>query len=210
MLPLFPLSLVAFPTEPVNLHIFEPRYRELTRWCVAEDEPFGIVPYVDGNLRSWGTEMRILSIEKEYENGEMDIRTVGTRIFQLVDFHNPMPGHLFAGGNVRYATGYQVFDGEAPNTEIVLSLWRQFLQWANLEMPLKSNQEMPLSFQLGHKVGLPLEEEYLLLQIGTENHRLAYLANHLQLLVDTLEKTAKARHMISLNGHFKSINPPNL
>ncbi|RZK88875.1 MAG: peptidase, partial [Hymenobacter sp.] len=31
LLPLFPLNLVAFPGEKLNLHIFEPRYRELVR-----------------------------------------------------------------------------------------------------------------------------------------------------------------------------------
>ncbi|MFC7668758.1 hypothetical protein ACFQT0_16325 [Hymenobacter humi] len=32
MLPLFPLNLVVFPGEKLNLHIFEPRYR---RWCAS-------------------------------------------------------------------------------------------------------------------------------------------------------------------------------
>lgn len=209
MLPLFPLSLVSFPTEPVNLHIFEPRYRELTRWCLAESQPFGIVPYIDGKLMKWGTEMRIVAIEKEYESGEMDIRTVGTSIFHIRDFHNPMPGHLFAGGIVQYTEGYQIHDPKASNTDVVLSLWKQFLGLTGLSMSLVSAFEIPYSFQLGHKVGLPLEEEYVLLQINTENHRLAYLANHLKTVVEILEKTAQAKHMISLNGHFKSIDPLN-
>lgn len=208
MLPLFPLSLVSFPTEPVNLHIFEPRYQELTRWCLTESQPFGIVPFIEGKLMSWGTEMQIMSIEKEYESGEMDIRTIGRRIFNLKDFQNPMPGHLFAGGNVRYATAYQIHDTKATNTDIVLSLWEQFLHLTGLKMTLASHEVVPYSFQLGHKVGLSIEEEYLLLQISTENHRLAYLANHLQSVVDILEKTAQAKHMISLNGHFKTIDPP--
>lgn len=208
MLPLFPLALVSFPTEPVNLHIFEPRYQELTRWCLAETQPFGIVPYIDGKLMPWGTEMRIVAVEKEYDSGEMDIRTVGTSVFQLQDFQNPFPGHLFAGGNVRYSQGYQVYDIKAANTDIVLSLWEQFLTLTGLTMPLASPSETPYSFQLGHKVGLPIEEEYFLLQINTENHRLAFLANHLRSVVDILEKTAQAKHMISLNGHFKSIEPP--
>jgi Lon protease-like protein len=32
-IPIFPLSIVVFPGENLNLHIFEPRYRQLIREC---------------------------------------------------------------------------------------------------------------------------------------------------------------------------------
>lgn len=41
-LPLFPLQLVLFPGEPVPLHIFEPRYRQLLSDCLDGDARFGI------------------------------------------------------------------------------------------------------------------------------------------------------------------------
>ncbi len=41
-LPLFPLQLVLFPGEPVPLHIFEPRYRQLLEDCLEGDARFGI------------------------------------------------------------------------------------------------------------------------------------------------------------------------
>lgn len=207
MLALFPLALVAYPTSPLNLHIFEPRYQELTRWCIAESQPFGIVPYIGNRLMGWGTEMRIVSVDKEYPTGEMDIRTVGTGVFELLEFANPAPGHLFAGGRVKYVEGFEWHNPKAANTEIVLNLWEKFLELMGANMPLLPPEEIPYSFQLAPKVGLPIEEEFTLLQIATENHRLAMLANHLQAIVEVLEKTVKAKHMISLNGHFKTIDP---
>ena len=42
-IPLFPLGLVLLPGEPVPLHIFEPRYKEMVRVCLDGDHPFGIV-----------------------------------------------------------------------------------------------------------------------------------------------------------------------
>lgn len=42
-LPLFPLNTVLFPTMPINLHIFEPRYIEMIELCLQEKKPFGIV-----------------------------------------------------------------------------------------------------------------------------------------------------------------------
>jgi Lon protease-like protein len=42
-LPMFPLSAVLFPHASMPLHVFEPRYRELMRDCLAGDARFGIV-----------------------------------------------------------------------------------------------------------------------------------------------------------------------
>ncbi len=44
-LPLFPLQLVLFPGEPVPLHIFEPRYRQLLADCLDGDARFGITSH---------------------------------------------------------------------------------------------------------------------------------------------------------------------
>ncbi len=42
-LPLFPLDMVLFPGAEASLQIFEPRYREMLRDCIADDRRFGIV-----------------------------------------------------------------------------------------------------------------------------------------------------------------------
>lgn len=40
---MFPLGTVLFPHAPLPLHVFEPRYRALTRTCLAADGRFGVV-----------------------------------------------------------------------------------------------------------------------------------------------------------------------
>lgn len=42
-LPLFPLPVVLFPSAPMPLHIFEPRYRRMVARCLEEDRRFGLV-----------------------------------------------------------------------------------------------------------------------------------------------------------------------
>src|SRR5437868_10301767 len=42
-LPMFPLGMVLFPTQLLPLHVFEPRYREMTRDLLAGDGRFGVV-----------------------------------------------------------------------------------------------------------------------------------------------------------------------
>ena len=48
-IPIFPLNLVAFPGEVINLHIFEPRYQQLIRECYEEKKMFGI-PVVENGI----------------------------------------------------------------------------------------------------------------------------------------------------------------
>lgn len=35
--------MVLFPGAPVSLHIFEPRYQQMIRYCLSENRPFGVV-----------------------------------------------------------------------------------------------------------------------------------------------------------------------
>jgi uncharacterized protein len=42
-LPMFPLGTVLFPGQVLPLVVFEPRYRALTRECLATDRRFGVV-----------------------------------------------------------------------------------------------------------------------------------------------------------------------
>ena len=74
-LPLFPLNIVAFPGETLNLHIFEPRYKELITDCIKSDYVFGIPSFVKNKIEV-GTTAKILKIEKTYEDGRMDIAWV--------------------------------------------------------------------------------------------------------------------------------------
>ncbi len=67
ILPMFPLGTVLFPGAVLPLHVFEPRYRALTGWCLEHDSPLGIVliergsEVGGGDVRfSVGTEARIV------------------------------------------------------------------------------------------------------------------------------------------------------
>ena len=59
MLPLFPLSLIVFPNEPLNLHVFEPRYRQLVLDCIEDKQTFGIPPFLNEELQDYGANVTI-------------------------------------------------------------------------------------------------------------------------------------------------------
>jgi len=79
-IPLFPLNIVAFPGEEINLHIFEPRYKQLINDCLDNKTTFGIPSYVKSKI-DLGTETEICSITKKYPDGRMDIKTRGVKVF---------------------------------------------------------------------------------------------------------------------------------
>jgi len=41
-LPIFPLNMVLFPGAPIQLHIFEQRYRQMIGRCLEQNTPFGV------------------------------------------------------------------------------------------------------------------------------------------------------------------------
>lgn len=48
-LPLFPLGMVLFPSGRMKLRIFEPRYVNLVKFCMKEQQGFGVVGIAQGN-----------------------------------------------------------------------------------------------------------------------------------------------------------------
>ena len=84
LIPLFPLSIVLFPGQAVPLHIFEQRYRLMTRYCIETQSPFGIVFVHEENLAEIGCSALIVKTLKEYEDGRSDILTAGQSAFHLI------------------------------------------------------------------------------------------------------------------------------
>lgn len=74
-LPMFPLGTVLFPHMPLPLHVFEMRYRQLTRDCLRSGREFGVVLIERGSevgggesRFSVGTVARIVT-EAEFPDG---------------------------------------------------------------------------------------------------------------------------------------------
>ncbi len=204
-LPLFPLNLVAYPTENLNLHIFEPRYRQLINECLEEQKTFGIPAFINNKLPGYGTEMKILSLSKSYEDGRMDIKTKGLKVFRMLNFQNPVPNKLYAGGRVAYVEDTDTPDGVISELLLQLDRLHHILQ-TKVDF---DTQLQPFSYQIGHKVGLSQEEEYHLLTIDSETERQRYILRHLNKVVPVMSEMERTKERIKLNGHFKNLDPLN-
>ncbi|WP_298358017.1 LON peptidase substrate-binding domain-containing protein [Runella sp.] len=204
-LPFFPLNLVAYPTENLNLHIFEPRYRQLINECLEEQKTFGIPAFINNKLPGYGTEMQIVSLSKSYEDGRMDIKTKGLKVFRMLNFQNPVPNKLYAGGRITYVEDTDTPDGVISELLLQLDRLHHILQTkVNFD-----TQVQQFSYQIGHKVGLSQEEEYHLLTIDSETERQRYILRHLNKVVPVMSEMERTKERIKLNGHFKNLDPLN-
>jgi Lon protease-like protein len=199
-LPLFPLNLVAYPGELLNLHIFEPRYRQLIGECIEDDSTFGIPVYMNNGLPGYGTEMVVSELVERYDDGRLDIRTRGIRVFRIVHFQNPAPGRLYAQGEVQlYAepeTGLSVMP------ELQLAVERLYAL-LNMRPEKHAGHMQPFSYQIAHQVGLPIEGEYELLTLEAEAERQAFILDHLNQTLPVLEDMERTKERIRMNGHFR-------
>jgi ATP-dependent Lon protease len=208
-LPLFPLRLVVFPGEKLNLHIFEPRYRQLVHECHDEGITFGINAFVNDMMVPLGTEMRLLKIEKHYPNGEMDIRTEGVGLYKIDAYYKEAKGKLYDGADVRpLASQTQLIDFTV-SKKILDSVKEMFdLLSINKDLPLTAEEVD--TFKLGHYVGFSIDQEYELLCIPTEAERQKYMLKHLEHVMPVVREMDHLRQRALLNGHFKNIVPPKI
>ncbi|RED99891.1 LON peptidase substrate-binding domain-containing protein [Marinoscillum furvescens] len=202
-IPLFPLNSVVFPGEELNLHIFEPRYKELVNDCLQTKTTFGIPSYVLTKIE-YGTEVEILDVSKRYDDGRMDIKTRGLRVFKVQDFQNPWQNKQYAGGPVELL---EVEQDQEESLQLKFSeLCRALFEWLHMEEEITISEDTSM-YKVIHKIGLKPEEEYILLKMRSERQRQHFVIEHLEQLIPALERAERAKEKIRLNGHFKHFDP---
>lgn len=203
-IPIFPLRIVVFPGEALNLHIFEPRYRQLIRECFEEKKPFGIPPVLEKDLQHLGTLMELTELAKEYPDGRMDIRTRGVSVFRVLHRVDEVPEKLFGGAIVTYPDNVIETGGSMLAKKIIAEVKRLY-ELLNEQDRFPEGKALN-SYDLGHLVGLNLEQEYELLGIFTELQRLEYLRRHLSSMVPVIQELEAMKARIRRNGHFRNLS----
>ena len=102
-MPMFPLGMVMLPTMVVPIHVFEPRYRQMTQDCLEGDREFGVV-----------------LIERGSEVGGGDIRTDAGTVARIINAQELPDGRwgLIAEGLRRIRVFRWLEDDPYPQAEI--------------------------------------------------------------------------------------------
>ena len=206
-LPLFPLNLVVYPGEKLNLHIFEPRYKQLINDCFASDATFGIPAFIQNKVCTLGTEVKIISIEKTYPNGEMDIKTRGLGIIKVLDFFKQAPNKFYPAGTVEDVNIIQ--DGEEKLKFKITGLLQQLHSILGIQKLFIDLPDTYKIYDIAHHIGLSIEKEYELLAAESEYERQLLVLEHLEQIMPIVTQTEKLKERVKMNGHFKNIKPPS-
>lgn len=200
-IPLFPLELVLFPGQATPLHIFEPRYRQMTRHCIDSQTPFGIVFSSGVILAQTGCSAMIVKVLKEYDDGRSDILAAGQNAFRLIQTHDGKP---YLEADVEYLE--EDFVGvESTVSKRLEQLCDQCHQLLYGEDAPRFEVDGGISLAYHVASELPIEPSVRqsLLEIRSEAARQARLVDHLAQWYPQLQKREHVREKSAGNGHGK-------
>ncbi|HEY6763334.1 MAG TPA: LON peptidase substrate-binding domain-containing protein [Candidatus Sulfotelmatobacter sp.] len=197
LLPLFPLDVVLFPGIPLPLHIFEPRYKEMIGECLAAHSEFGIVRAQEQGLCEIGCTAEIVSVTKEYSDGRLDIVTEGRNRFEILQLNQDRS--LLRGDVLPIADESGTPDSAA--TSRAVRLHAQILAIAGAVQDLSAANQAMLSFYLAGSLPLDLDFKQKLLELRSEDLRIASLVEYFGALLPKLHHASRARSSVSGNGH---------
>ena len=202
-IPIFPLGIVVYPGEDLNLHIFEPRYKQLTKECHEQKKPFGIPTVIEKKVQDYGTLVEVIEITKVHDNGEMDIKTKGQRVFRILEVIREVPDKLYSGAIVNYPESYE--QGNPEMMRKVMAGIRDLHELLKVNKDFKKSDEEIKCYDVAHHIGLSLEEEYELLMLSDERQRQEYVKRHLTKVIPMVAGMEQLKEKIKLNGHFKNL-----
>ncbi|MBO9633573.1 MAG: LON peptidase substrate-binding domain-containing protein [Chitinophagaceae bacterium] len=204
-IPIFPLAVVVYPGEVMHLHIFEPRYKQLIRECKDNGKPFGIPSVLNEKVQDMGTLVEVAEIVQEYQNGELDIRTKGLKVFRILEVIKKVPDKLYSGAIVNYPDN----DDDAGNRLLMQKVVhgvKELHRMLNVSKDFRKSDEDLLSYDVAHHAGLSLEEEYEVLMLMKELHRQEYIRRHLEKVLPMLQEMEQLKEKVKLNGHFRNLS----
>jgi ATP-dependent Lon protease len=198
-IPLFPLNVVLLPGADLPLHIFEPRYREMVKNCMEEKSEFGMLLSLPKGVARVGCTAEILDVVKRYDDGRMDILTVGRAPFRVVELFTE---DTLLEGHVDYLE-----DREIPaNPRIQRELVELFeacytLIFEDYPKNLEGASPEELSYLVAAALPMELLWKQQILELRSEADRQERLVTYLREWAPHLQKSEAMRQRAGGNGH---------
>lgn len=188
-LPLFPLPMLILPGETTALHLFEPRYLEMLKGCLAKPNPTGdfVIAYQEGGRSpEQGCAVVVRKVVRENDDGTRDILVEGKRTvrllarFQVHAYDSVRAEDMFPHGE----------DWDEELATRVYALHRQLIVACTGDEPPDAfyQRREQLSFAVAACSGFTVEEKQRLLAFSTENERLDYVRGHLETVLPFLQR----------------------
>jgi Lon protease-like protein len=202
--PLFPLGIVALPSESVPLHIFEERYRRMIEHCLQAPESssegeFGIVWLSERELKHVGCACLVEQVLDRMDDGRLNIVVRGIRPFSLLERQDDLP---YPAGLVEFVTeDVEEIDPEA--AAAAHELYRELVREAT-DREIEDAELAQLdAYRMAATVEFAVEAKQELLELRSENARLRLLSTLLQNAIERLDLVERAQARALSNGKVR-------
>ena len=198
-LPLFPLGIVALPSELVPLHIFEERYKTMIGECLDRESEFGIVWVSEDGLKQTGCACVVAQVLERMPDGRMNIVCRGTRPFRLVEQHQDVP---YPAGVVEWLE-----DKTEPLDEETVSAARdaynELVEQATDEPAEPERLASMDAYDMAATVDFGLDAKQGLLDLRSENARLRLVTRLFRAAIKRLDFIERAQARARSNGKVR-------
>jgi Lon protease-like protein len=202
--PLFPLGIVALPSESVPLHIFEQRYRTMIERCLEPERgsaggEFGILWLSDEELKPIGCACEIERVLERTQDGRLNILARGTRVFRLLERQHDLP---YPAGVIEFIVEqHEQLDGEAAGA--ARSLYRELVMQATDRELEPAELEAMNAYSMAATVEFEADAKQQLLELRSENARLRLVAQLLKAAIERLALVERAQVRALSNGKVR-------
>ena len=198
--PLFPLGIVALPTESVPLHIFEDRYRAMIEECMEGESEFGIVWLAADELKPVGCACEIESVLDREDDGRFTILVRGTRVFRLLERQDDLP---YPAGVVEFVAEHdEALDEQAARE--AHELYGELVEQATDRVLEPQELKAMSAYAMAGTVDFGTDAKQELLELRSENARLRLLTLLFRAAIKQMELFERAQLRARSNGkvHF--------
>ena len=204
IIPIFPLGLVLLPEMSLPLHIFEERYKLMTKVCLEQNIEFGIVYFIGKQFQTKGCTARITKILKRYDDGRLDIMTHGKNRFAIKELFDEKP---YLQAKVEFFDDRPEEDTSGENLIKLAQRGIQLLRQINPMSEQFGNNQFSdrldiksVSFSIAACDGFSFEEKQRFLEMTSTSLRLRKAVKALEKMVERLSITRVIERIIGGNG----------
>jgi Lon protease-like protein len=199
VLPLFPLGIVALPSELVPLHIFEERYKTMIGECVDADSEFGIVWLGDDGLKATGCACVVAQVLERMPDGRMNVVCRGTRPFRVLEH---LDDRLYPAGTVEWLQD-KVEEPDAETLASARDAYNDLVEQATDEPADPERLEEMTAYDMAATVDFGLEAKQGLLDLRSENARLRLVTRLFRAAIKRLDFIERAEARARSNGKVR-------
>jgi Lon protease-like protein len=200
--PLFPLGLVALPSELVPLHIFEERYKTMMARVLEEEGEFGIVWVADDGLRPVGCACEIAEVLEEMPDGRLNLVARGTRPFRIDARQEELP---YPAGVVEFLEDREE-EADRAAAEEAHAAYADLVEQATDRTPDPEEIAAMTAYEMAATVEFGLDAKQGLLDLRSESARLKLVTRLFRAAVKRLDFVERAQARARSNGkvHFSN------